>query len=149
MIETLKYTLKIWVTTALISPVILFAIDYISCTPSSFERFEDILAIYPIAVFDGLLFSCFTWMVFFVFVYNLQKIYLPQKLYKPMIQFTGLFLAFLTFVVLFTLHDSGFSIIDTEFFWVIVTPYLLCLFLGIQLYKLPQLYIHHHETETL
>jgi len=148
MAKALKYTLKVWFTTALTSPIILFAIDYMCSTTSSFERFEDILGIYPIIVFASLLFSCFTWILFFVCVYNLLKIYLPEKLYKPIIQLAGLLLALLTFVVLVAVHDSEITMIATQLFWLIAAPYLLCLFLSIQLYKLPELYMNHQQNST-
>lgn len=147
MIKSFKYSLKIWLTTALTAPLILIVMDYVS-TPGSFEHFEYVLLIYPIAVLAGLIFSCFTWMLFFIVIYNILKIYLRSTLYKLLIQATGLLLVFFTFIVLVALHDSEITMLSSQLFWIISSPYLICLLISIHFYKLPQPYIEHQENPT-
>jgi uncharacterized membrane protein len=94
------------------------------------------------------LFSCITWLLFFFSIYNLLKTYLHAELYRPIIQTIGLLLVLITFITLFALHDSGFTFITTQLFWVISSPYLICLFISIQFYNLPQLYFNQTENST-
>ena len=139
MIETLTYTLKIWLTTALTAPVIVIYIDYLS-TEALFNNLEEALSFYFMLMLAGLLFSCVTALLFFVSVCNLLKIYPNQHFHKFLTQTTGLILVFFSFLIFYAWNHSSIDFMSAKLFWTVAGAYLACTALCIHFYQLPQFY---------
>jgi len=144
MIEILKYTLKIWLTTAFIPPVIFGTISLI-IDPNNLS---DNIAGYYWMLVVSLLASFLTWALFFIAVYNIIKSEVPVSRHKLLIQAFGLGLALATFAI-FTIGLGSIYVLGDIFIWIIIAPYLICLAASTQFYQLPQLYTYHQENSTL
>ena len=143
MNETLKYSLKIWLTTLLGAPLVFVAVRYCN-TWAEPETFYNAIDTYFMVVEFSFIGSFLTWVAFLIGVYNVLKQNWPLLTSKRMIQGLTAILVFTTFVV-YAAILADLSIIFDWFFIILVTPYMVSLLLSVHFYKLPQPYIHHQE----
>ena len=135
MIDSFRYTVKVWLTSICISPIILEVIDQITNSINAAATFSQVVFKSCFLAVVSFFFSSITWMLFFLFAYQLLKIDLPQRYYKAIVQITGLLL------VLLTLHClDGFIHLIGYPFWTFTTCYLLTIVVCMQFYKTPQLH---------
>lgn len=140
MIDTLKYTLKIWLTTVFAASLAL------SCVVGYLMPESIVNACVLITGF-GVVFSFITWALFLTGVYNILKLNLAINEHKILIQGLGLFLLGLTASAFAAAFDS-FSALLEPLFWLVATPYIVCLAASIHFYNVPQLYLYHQENST-
>lgn len=140
MIETFKYTLKIWLTTVFAASLAL------SCV-AAYQSLDRVVSAFIMITGCGLVFSFTTWVLFLIGVYNILKLNVPTNEYKILIQGLGLFLLGLTAAALVAAIDSFSALLDPSL-WLFALPYIVCLAASIHFYNLPQLYIDHQENST-
>lgn len=136
MIEASRYTVKVWLTSICISPVILQVINYLTGATNAGATFGGAVFMCCFVIVISFFISVFTWLLFFACTYQLLKMDLPQRLFKPAVQVTAVFLVLTTFFVL----NDMIALLDYPF-WGFTTCYLLTIIACIQLYKTPQLNI--------
>lgn len=134
MIESLRYTLKVWLTTAAVPPVVILIISYIN-DPTGYG----IANFFGVMLVLGLAFSFFPWVAFSAGVYFIQKWHITTIRKKIAIQCLALPMVLVTFACFAANIDTLFAFYDSSFL-LIVTYYAICLAASIQFYKLPQLY---------
>jgi|GEM_PF-1759133 len=147
MIETTKYTLKIWATTVLIAPVFIISFGLFHDSRAWEDFAYAVLGIYIWTIALGFIGSGATWAMFLTGVYSILKWNITEAAHKAAIQFFGLLVTLSTILLFLAIFDS-FSSLYTQTFWMFVGPYIICLAASIQFYQLPQLNTHHQENST-
>jgi hypothetical protein len=135
MIESSRYTVRVWFTSICISPIILQVIDYLTDAPHAAASFGQAVFMWCFIIVFSLFISVFTWLLFFACTYQLLKMDLPRRFFMPAVQVTGLLLALLTFFV----FDSLIAFLEYPF-WTFATCYLSTIAACMQLYKIPTSY---------
>jgi len=138
MIETTKYTLKIWATTVFIAPVFYLSFKFSVDSGPWVNSAYTMLEIYIWTIVLGLIGSLATWAMFLIGVYSILKWNITEAAHKAAIQLFGLLLTLSTILLFFAILDS-FYVLYTKTFWVFAGPYIVCLAASIQFYKVPQL----------
>ncbi len=144
MTESFRYTVKIWLTSICISPIILEVIDQITNSINAAATFSQCLFKMCFLTVLSFFFSSITWMLFFLCAYQLLKIDLPQRYYKAVVQTTGLLLVLLTFYCL-----DGFIHLLGYPFWTFTICYLLTILACMQLYKTPDTQTYQYNDPPL
>ncbi len=143
MITPFNYTLKVWLTSICISPLVLQVTDYLTNSANEASTFDQVVFMCCFIIVMSFFISVFTWLLFFVCTYQLLKINIPQNLFKLSVQATGLLLVLVTLFVL----DGLIALLDYPF-WTFTTCYLFTTAACMQLYDIPQSQIYHQENST-
>jgi len=145
MIETIKYTAKVWLTTVLIPPLIFAAfIAFEDPVHINVNIAESTSAFIILVLFSAVLsfIPCLlsVFVVYFILLQGAPGI--KARLY---IQLYGLSASTITLLVLFGVPKD---ITDDTEIWVFILPYMLCLVASIHFYQLPQLYTDQQQQPT-
>jgi len=139
MIETVKYTLKIWLTAVVISSLVVSIVFNSS-------SFSNLIELFFLITVCALIFSFATWIIFCLGVYLILKQNTTAKGQKVAILLLSIILALATTGFVLTGFES--SAFKDGSFLVFAAPYIVCLAAGIHFYNLPNLYIDHQENST-
>jgi hypothetical protein len=140
MIESLKYSLKIWLTTILIAPIGVIALQgLVAPTPSVSEYLSDAFGTYYLLVIFGLLFSFLTWVAFLVAVYQILKRDAFAARRKLFIQYSGFLLSLVTFAGFFAVFTSLSAALFDSFFISMILCYTACQIASIYFIRMPEL----------
>ena len=141
MIESARYTLKVWLTSICISPVILQVIYQINSSKNAGATFGQAMFMWCFITAISFCCSLLTWILFFTCTYQLLKFDLPHRYYKAFVQASGLLLVLLTFYCL-----KGFIGLLDYPFRTFTSCYLLTIGVCMQLYAIPQFLSTQHQT---
>lgn len=141
MIEALKYSLKIWLTTVLVAPIGVVALQGMAAPVSSVSEYlSEAFGTYYLLVIFGSLFSFLTWVAFLVAVYHILKRDAFAARRKLFIQYSGFLLSLATFAGFLAVFTSLSAVLFDTFFSSMIICYIGCQMASIYFYKPPQLY---------
>lgn len=138
MIDCIKYTLKVWLTTLIVVAVCFALIRYIN-TYTEPDAFYNMLRSFVLCAALSFFGSCVTWLVSLICVFNILKQNWPTKKNKQIIRLLALMLAPATFSVYAAMFGGVPAILDW-FFLALIAVYTSLSLLCIHFYKLPQFY---------
>ncbi|MFB9844208.1 hypothetical protein [Mucilaginibacter ginsenosidivorans] len=116
------YSLKIWLSSAVIAPV-LFFVSQLFTNPRQCDLSE--IGIYPFLLVIELIFSFVTWLVFWAFIETVAWATKDNLLRKCLISFIGIALTIGTFSV-FSMIES-YSLLDFPFVMMLANALLIAL----------------------
>ena len=131
MIETIKYTLKIWLTAVFISSLVISVIF-------SRSSFNNLIEIYFLVSLCALIFSFITWILFCLGAYLILKQSITAKRQKAVILLLSIILALATTGFVLTGFEP--SALKDGSFLLFAAPYIICFSASIHFYQLPQFY---------
>ncbi len=130
ILKSIKYSLKIWLSSVAIAPVLFLSIEaLISKTPNAFSNQ---FGMYPIIAFYQAIFSFITFVIFTVIIILITNLYKGKVSVKWPVCIAGILLTVGTFAIVF--FPDG-VIGDYEFFYLMLCN-CACIGGGVWFYRL-------------
>ena len=126
-----NYTLKVWLTSVLLAPLIYSAAQHFVGLQQPDDG--DVLALYPIIVLLELILSFITWLVFWGITALCLRFLSSTRRQKQLLFAAGIILTINTFILI-AFPENGFSISDIWFDLMLCN--CLCIGAGSLIYKL-------------
>jgi uncharacterized membrane protein len=108
--NSLKYSLKVWLTSVLVSPLIFVLLLCLKQTKDITEIFNNELSLlfgYVTFVFVQMILSCVTWFLFWIFILLMASSQLSQRIRIWAIFFVAMILTVGTFALILLPFDSS------------------------------------------
>ena len=102
---TLYYSLKVWLTSVVLSPMLFLLID--SFTKHSQTNLEGGIGFILFSILYGLIISLLSWLLLWLSCYYLLRLSITQLTFKLILSFISSVLTALPFLLLFS-RDDGF-----------------------------------------
>jgi uncharacterized protein YacL len=131
MKQTLNYSIKIWLTSVLVSPLLDLILDSL-VRPKSLVNLEGAIGFLLLSVLYGIIISSPCWLLLWLSLQCMMKLNMSTLLLKSCLCVVGLVLALLPFFLLFG-HDDPITYVTTV---PLAISYGLTVFAAIWLYKL-------------
>jgi hypothetical protein len=127
---TLYYSLKVWLTSVVLSPMLCLLID--SFTKHSQTNLEGGIGFILFSILYGLILSALSWLLLWGFSYLLLQFSITTVTRKVILSFISSFLTIIPFLLLFS-RDDGFP----DAFTIIWTlSYAVVIVIGVWYYKI-------------
>lgn len=110
MKQVLIYSLKVWLTSVLISPIIFILIE-ITFKTRSFIDVNSVLGFIAYSIPYGLVLSIPSWLLFFACIYNISKFIRNLLTIRLIVTLVGSVLSLLSFYIIFHRDDDTTGVI--------------------------------------
>lgn len=138
MIAILKYTAKVWITTALLAPLVFISVSLLIHAHGFMSGLGEVASTYFLFVCVELAFSFVTAMLFCLAVTIIvQQNLNPVKQQKALF-ISALIFGVITFMIFLVLLGSPLSILADTVVCAVVISNLACLAFSAIIYKIPQ-----------
>jgi len=129
---SLPYSLKVWLSSVFLAPLIFIATDY--CFHPKSTDLDSIIQTYFLFTIVSGVFSFVTWLIFW-WAATLACYYIPDRIKRKLIIcFAGIILTIINFLIVSLEDDMGISLDHTIIY--IIIPYCLCIGAGSLFYNL-------------
>ncbi|NCD69576.1 hypothetical protein [Mucilaginibacter agri] len=130
--RVLPYTLKVWLTSVALAPVLQMFVQLITQTPYKFNTLRDVVVYLLYMLVCGWLFSIPCWLLLLFSAWITNLFTSKTRLIKIILTFAGMVIALLPFVTYAGNSLPQYN--NPDFAWVMFYP--LTIGLGVWMYKL-------------
>jgi len=144
--RVLAYTLKVWLTSVAVAPLLQIIVQLITGVPYRFESVRDVVVYLLYMLICGLLFSTPCWFLLWLSAWLINQFTANIRFIKITLTLAGVLIALLPFVTY--AGDSLPNYTNPDFIWVMFYPITIAA--GILIYRLKPIVqsvdTHHEES---